>query len=64
MISSILVVLSLSAALGLEPPEIISNFKSNESCLIEASKLNAQHSEALNKAKSVVVCLFIVAPTI
>ena len=64
MISSILIVLSYAAAFGLELPEPIKPFNSNEACLIEAAKLNNKHAEDLHKSKSVFACLIIVVPTV
>jgi hypothetical protein len=64
MISSILVVLSYAAMVGLDLPEPIKPFKSNEACLVEAAKLSNVHAEDLRKAKSVFACLVIVVPAV
>ena len=64
MISSILVMLNMASAFGLEAPEIIRYHQSTEACLVEASKLNAKHSLELQKAKAGFVCLVVTVPTI
>lgn len=64
MIASILVVLTAAAAYGLEAPELVKPFQSTESCLIEASKMNAVYADDLRKAGAVFTCLVITTPTI